>query len=57
VTQASADPIVEDVHRVREELARAHGNDLRAIVSALRDQQRERPELVIRREPKRLPET
>ena len=54
VTASTEDPIVEDVRRVRDTLAKAHGNDIRAIASALREQQREHAELVVRREPKRL---
>jgi hypothetical protein len=33
------DPIVEEIHRVREKLAEQHGFDIRAIVRDLRDKQ------------------
>ncbi len=33
------DPIVEEIHRVREKLAEQHGFDMRAIVRGLRERQ------------------
>jgi hypothetical protein len=35
------DPIVEEVRRYRKEHAAQHGNDLRRIVEALREKERE----------------
>ena len=33
----AADPIVEEIHAIREEIARRHGYDLDAIVEAFRE--------------------
>jgi hypothetical protein len=52
MTPAEDDPIVEEVHRVREAIAAAHGNDIRAIVAALRAEQGDHAELVVSREPR-----
>ena len=47
------DPIVEEVRRVREEHAARFGNDLRAIVEDLRQQQARSGRKVVSRPPKR----
>ena len=33
----ATDPIVDEIHAIREEIARRHGYDLDAIVEALRE--------------------
>jgi hypothetical protein len=53
VTSSSEDPIVEEIHRVREAIAGAHGNDIRAIMAALRAEQSKHVGLLVSREPKR----
>jgi hypothetical protein len=56
VTSSAEDPIVEEIHKVREAIAGAYGNDIRAIMAALRDEQRKHAGLLVSREPKRVSE-
>lgn len=35
------DPIVEEIHQIREQIAREHGNDLHAIVQHFQAKERE----------------
>jgi hypothetical protein len=50
------DPIVEELHRIREEMLAEHGG-LEGLVSHLRDLQAEMPERVVRLDPKPPVET
>jgi hypothetical protein len=52
VNPSDDDPIVEEIHRIRAAIAMAHGNDIRAIAEALREEQQEHRELVVSRQPK-----
>jgi hypothetical protein len=46
------DPIVEEVRRIREELAAQEGNDLRRMVAAARRRQEQSGRQVVKRPPK-----
>jgi hypothetical protein len=50
------DPIVEELHRIREEMLAEHGG-LEGLVRHLRDLQAEMPERVVRLDPKPPVET
>jgi hypothetical protein len=41
------DPIIEEVRRVRQEYAKRHNYDLRAIAADLRKQEQEHPERLV----------
>jgi len=47
------DPIIEELHRVREDIAKAHDFDVRRIAAAIRQHEDENPDGVIRESPKR----
>lgn len=49
------DPIVEEIHAAREEIAHACNYDLQKILARLRQQEAEHPERLVRKEdlPKR----
>ena len=47
-----ADPIVDEVRRVRQEYANRFGYDLRAIAADLRKREQERPERLVSFPPK-----
>jgi hypothetical protein len=57
MTPAEHDPIVEESHRIRENIAEAHGFDLKAIVADMQSRQDAHGNLLVRREPKRFIET
>ena len=47
------DPIVEELHRVREAIGKAHDFDVRRIAAAIRRREEENTEGVVRESPKR----
>jgi hypothetical protein len=47
------DPIIEELHRVREDIGKAHNFDVRRIAAAIRQHEDENPDGVIRESPKR----
>jgi len=47
------DPIIEELHRVREAIGKAHDFDARRIAAAIRQHEEENPESVVRESPKR----
>jgi hypothetical protein len=47
------DPIIEELHRVREAIGKAHDFDARRIAAAIRQHEEENPEGVVRESPKR----
>jgi len=53
MTSAEHDPIVEEIHRIREHIAESHGFDLKAIVADMQARQVAHAGLV-RLEPKRV---
>lgn len=55
MTPADYDPVVEEIHRIRENIAESHGFDLKAIVADMQSRQVAHSGLV-RLEPKRLTE-
>ena len=48
------DPIVEEIHRIREEIAKRFNYDLEAIVRDAQRRQHESGAKVVRREPRRI---
>lgn len=56
MTPPEHDPIVEEIHRIRENIAESHGFDLKAIVADMQARQVAHARLV-RLEPKRIAET
>ena len=50
-----ADPIVEEIHRVRLAIGRRYGFDVRRIAEAMRAKEAERGERVVSRAPRRVP--
>ncbi len=48
------DPIVEEIHRIREEIAKKFNYDLEAIVRDAQRRQHEGGAVVVRREPRRV---
>jgi len=57
MTPSEGDPIVEEIHRVRDLIAEAHEYDLDAIVADMQSRQGAHGRLLVRREPKRVIET
>ena len=57
MTHLEHDPIVDEIHRIRESIAKSHGNDLNAIVADMQSRQGAHGSLLVRREPKRVVET
>lgn len=49
------DPIIEELHRVREGIGKAHDLDVRRIAAEIRQHEEENPDGVIRESPKRAP--
>jgi len=47
------DPIIEELHRVREAIGKAHDFDVRRIAAAIRQREDENPEGIVRESPKR----
>jgi hypothetical protein len=47
------DPIIEDLHRLREKIGRAHGFDARRIADTLRRHEEESRRAIIRELPRR----
>lgn len=47
------DPIIEELHRVREDIGKAHDFDVHRIAAAIRQHEDENPESVVRESPKR----
>jgi hypothetical protein len=54
VTPLVDDPIVQEVRRIRDEIAKAHGYDPEAIFAMLQAEQQKHPELLVSRQPKRI---
>ncbi len=48
------DPIVEEIHKIREAYAAAFNFDLKAIFADLKAKERQSSRLVVKRAPKRL---
>jgi hypothetical protein len=57
MTPLEGDPILEEIHRVRELIAEAHEYDLDAIVADMQSRQGAHGSLLVRREPRRIIET
>jgi hypothetical protein len=49
------DSIVEEIRRIKEEIAKQYNYDVRALASALQEEQRQSGREFVRREPKRVP--
>ncbi len=49
------DPIIEELHRVREGIGKSHDFDVRRIADAIRQHEDEHPQGVVRQSPKRTP--
>lgn len=47
------DPIIEELHRVREDIGKAHDFDVHRIAAAIRQHEDENPERIVRESPKR----
>jgi hypothetical protein len=47
------DPIIDELHRVREDIGKAHGFDVNRIAETIRRHEDENPEGVVRQLPKR----
>ena len=47
------DPIIDQLHRVREDIGKAHHFNVRRIAAAIRQHEEENPESVVRESPKR----
>ena len=47
------DPIIDELHRVREDIGKAHGFDIRRIAATIRQHEDENPAGLIRESPKR----
>ena len=54
-TKLWTDPIVDEVHKVREQLAREAGYDVRKLVARLRESQKEHGGQIVTRSPQRFP--
>jgi len=48
------DPIVEEIHKIREAYAAAFNFDLKAVFADLKAKERQSSRLVVKRAPKRL---
>jgi hypothetical protein len=44
------DPIVEEIHAIREKIARECDYDIRKIMARLREKEKEHPERLVRKE-------
>ena len=49
------DPIIDELHRVREDSGKAHDFDARRIAATIRQHEHQNPEGVVRESPKRAP--
>ena len=49
------DPIIDELHRVREEIGKAHDFDARRIAATIRQHEHQNPEGIVRQSPKRAP--
>ena len=49
------DPIIDELHRVREDIGKAHDFDVRRIAATIRRHEDQNPEGVVRESPKRGP--
>jgi hypothetical protein len=49
------DPIIDELHRVREDIGKVHDFDARRIAATIRQHEDENPEGIIRESPKRTP--
>ena len=47
------DPIIDELHRVREDIGKAHDFDVRRIAATIRQHEDENPKGIIREAPKR----
>ena len=47
------DPIIDELHRVREDFGRAHNFDVRRIAATIRQHEAEHPQGIIRELPKK----
>lgn len=47
------DPIIDELHRVREDIGKAHDFDVRRIAATIRQHEDENPAGLIRESPKR----
>ena len=57
LTPQDQDPIVEEIHRIRENIAKSHGYDLNAIVADMQSRQAAHGSLLVRRDPKHVVDT
>ena len=49
------DPIIDELHRVREDIGKAHDFDAHRIAATIRQHEDENPEGLVRQSPKRAP--
>jgi len=49
-----SDPIIDEIHRIRERFGREHGFDVRRIARALQEREAEHPQRLVSRSPKRV---
>jgi hypothetical protein len=49
------DPIIDELHQVREDIGKAHDFDARRIAATIRQHEDQNPEGVVRESPKRAP--
>ena len=49
------DPIIDELHRIREDIGKAHDFDVRRIAATIRQHEDENPAGLIRESPKRTP--
>lgn len=49
------DPIIDELHRIREDIGKAHNFDLRRIAAVIRKNEDASREDVVRESPKRAP--
>jgi hypothetical protein len=49
------DPIIDELHRVREDIGKAHDFDVRRIAATIRRHEDQNPEGIVREAPKRSP--
>ena len=47
------DPIIEELHRIREDIGKAHDFDVRRIAAVIREHEDENADGVVRESPKR----
>ena len=54
-TRARRDAIIDDLHRIRENIGKVHDFDVHRIATTIRRHESENPEGVVRESPKRAP--